>query len=102
MIYISANDRLSVKVIGEAVRKAADIRELSPDLPVIINERQRAAAYDAFVEMDRALTSVNEGMTLDAVYISLDNALSAVARLSGENVSEAVLDEVFSKFCVGK
>ncbi len=42
------------------------------------------------------------GMTLDAVTISLEQAAGALAELSGERISESVVDEVFSRFCVGK
>jgi tRNA modification GTPase len=42
------------------------------------------------------------GETFDALTVVLDEALSAVLELSGERVTEAVVDEVFSHFCVGK
>ena len=45
---------------------------------------------------------VDMGETFDALTVVLDEALSAVLELSGERVTEAVVDEVFSHFCVGK
>ena len=41
-------------------------------------------------------------MTLDAVNISIDDAIDALLELTGEKVSDAVVDEVFARFCVGK
>lgn len=41
-------------------------------------------------------------MTLDAVTVSLEGALSALFELTGERVSDAVVDSVFERFCVGK
>ena len=41
-------------------------------------------------------------MTLDAVTVSLEGAVAALLELTGERVTEAVVDEVFSRFCVGK
>ena len=59
--------------------------------------------------MRRALEAVTEaedalllGMTLDAVTVSLEGALSALMELTGERVSDAVVDSVFERFCVGK
>ena len=39
---------------------------------------------------------------LDAVSVCVDDALSALCRLTGEDASDAVVEEVFSTFCVGK
>ena len=41
-------------------------------------------------------------MTLDAITVSIEGAIEALAELTGENVSEAVVDGVFHRFCVGK
>ena len=42
------------------------------------------------------------GMTWDAVTVSLEGAVAALNELTGERVSDAVVDRVFEKFCVGK
>ena len=42
------------------------------------------------------------GETLDAVTVMIEEALSYLLELTGEKASEAVVDEVFSRFCVGK
>ena len=41
-------------------------------------------------------------MTWDAVTVSLEGAIASLNELTGERVSDAVVDKVFSKFCVGK
>ena len=41
-------------------------------------------------------------MTLDAVTISVEEAIQALLELTGEKVSDTVIDQVFSSFCVGK
>ena len=42
-----------------------------------------------------------QGLGLDAVSVCVDDALDALCELTGENASEAVINEVFEKFCVG-
>ena len=39
---------------------------------------------------------------LDAVTVLLDEALSALLELTGEKVTDTVVNDVFSRFCVGK
>ena len=41
-------------------------------------------------------------MSLDAISVCVDDALDALCDLTGENASEAVINEVFERFCVGK
>ena len=45
---------------------------------------------------------LNSGITLDAVTVSIDEAIQALLELTGERVGEVVVHSVFSKFCVGK
>ena len=42
------------------------------------------------------------GMTFDAVTVSLEEAIENLLELTGERVSEVVVDNVFHNFCVGK
>ena len=49
-----------------------------------------------------ALDAVEGGFGLDAVSVCVDDALDALCELTGENASEAVINEVFERFCVGK
>jgi tRNA modification GTPase len=45
---------------------------------------------------------VQDGFTLDAAGVCIDDALDALYSLTGENATESVIDEVFRSFCVGK
>ena len=48
------------------------------------------------------MAAVSQGMTLDAVNIILDDAMNSLLELTGERAYEAVINQVFSQFCVGK
>lgn len=52
--------------------------------------------------LQAALGAQQMGVTLDAVTISIGEAAAALSELTGERITETVVDEVFSKFCVGK
>ena len=64
--------------------------------------RQLAAATRARDAVAGALDAVEGGFGLDAVSVCVDDALDALCELTGENASEAVINEVFERFCVGK
>ena len=63
------------------------------------NESSGALAAQSQLQAEQALAG---GITLDAVSVALDSAVSALLELTGERVTDAVVDQVFSKFCVGK
>ena len=75
---------------------------MDPAAPMLANERQRrcvARARDAVAE---ALAAEHAGMTMDAVGVCIDEAIAALMELTGRQVTDAVVEEVFASFCVGK
>ena len=65
-------------------------------------DRGLKAALRARDGVRGALEALDTGFGLDAVSVCVDDALDALYALTGENASEAVIDEVFETFCVGK
>ncbi|MGI5887946.1 MAG: tRNA uridine-5-carboxymethylaminomethyl(34) synthesis GTPase MnmE [Oscillospiraceae bacterium] len=102
VIRISALEESSRDTIVNAVRQAVGADQISGDSALLISERQRKAAMKAEKACREALKAIDDGVTLDAVHVILEDAISSLAELSGENVTEEVLDDVFSRFCVGK
>ncbi len=102
VIHISAKDPSFLPRVEQAVASVLHLTGLDPDACLLANERQLHAARDAQQALDDALNAAQTGMTLDAVGVCMDDALYALYSLTGENVREDVVEEVFSKFCVGK
>ena len=72
------------------------------DATLLANERQLTAARSASSCIEEALHALQSEVTFDAVSILIDSAIGSLCELTGENVSESVVNEIFSKFCVGK
>lgn len=102
LINISAKNPDSVFEIEKAVSEKTGLEKLDLSSGFIANERQRTCIKSAREYIAEAITGLNSGITLDAVGIMCENALERLYELSGENASEAVIDEVFKRFCVGK
>ena len=66
------------------------------------NERQIGLAMSAEQSMKDAITSLEEGMELDLVTIDLEKAWNALKEITGKAGREDLLDEIFSRFCLGK
>ena len=69
---------------------------------MLANERQRLCCQRAESALNDAENALNMGLTLDAVGVCIDDAIAALLELTGQKASEAVVDEVFRQFCVGK
>lgn len=64
--------------------------------------RHVEAARRACRSLDDAVRAIDNGLPLDLCAVDLSAALDALGEITGETMSEAVIDEVFSRFCVGK
>ena len=102
VLEISANNSNSLKKLDSVAAKLINPEKLDISSGFLANERQREAARKAAKAVEEAESAVLGGAALDAVGVMLETALYHLAELTGENVSEEIIDEVFKRFCVGK
>ncbi len=68
----------------------------------LTNARQMAAMEEALTSMQLVRQSIEDGMSEDFFSIDLMTAYSALGRIIGEAVEDDLVEEIFSKFCLGK
>lgn len=102
IITISAKFNEGRDKIQKAAEEIFSLNNYDPDSTIFANERQKSCAETAKMHLENALSALKAGSTLDAVTVTIDCAANALLELTGEKASEAVVNEVFSKFCVGK
>ena len=102
VIEISAKDGIGINNIQKVLYDKFINNSIIKDDTVIANERQKRCLDGAIKCVDEAIKAIEFGDTLDAVNIILDDAENHLLELTGERTSEAVVNEVFSHFCVGK
>ena len=69
---------------------------------ILTNARQAEAAKRALEAMDAARIAMEQGFTPDAVLTGVEEAMEALAELTGRRVREDVTNRIFARFCVGK
>ncbi|AUT01055.1 tRNA uridine-5-carboxymethylaminomethyl(34) synthesis GTPase MnmE [Nostoc sp. CENA543] len=72
------------------------------DMDLAINQRQAAALTQAKVSLTQVQATINQQLPLDFWTIDLRGAIQALGEITGEEVTESVLDRIFSRFCIGK
>ena len=102
VIVVSAKNNEGRGEIQSALEEIFALGGFDPDSTIFANERQKACAETAKKYLEQALLALQGGDTLDAVTVTIDYAANALLELTGEKASESVVNEVFSKFCVGK
>lgn len=101
-VSLCALDGSGIEELEKAAEKLLCTNELDTSQAMLATERQRKNALEALAAVNEALDGLKNGITLDAVNVSVDSAISALLELTGEKATDAVVDEVFSQFCVGK
>lgn len=72
------------------------------DLDLAINQRQAAALVKAKTSLEQMQATIVQQLPLDFWTIDLRGAVQALGEITGEEVTESVLDRIFSRFCIGK
>lgn len=91
-------DRLEVAIL-EIV---AGGKLYAANIDIAINQRQAAALIRAQAALQQVLTTVDSQFPFDFWTIDLREAIRALGEVTGEEVTESVLDRIFSRFCIGK
>lgn len=70
--------------------------------PLLSNVRHIAALENCLAALEQGLDSIRQGMPWDILSIDLREALRCVSEITGQDVQESLLEDIFSRFCIGK
>lgn len=101
-VTVAAGSGLGTDEIAAAVAAVAERWKIDPSAPLLQSEHQRDCCVRCREHLSAAIDAAASGVTIDAVGVCISDGLTALAELTGECVSDSVIDDVFSRFCVGK
>lgn len=101
-LFISAKIGDGYNDLCDRVAELMGTKNFDTTSAMLVNERQRICCQKASDALKDALEALNLGLTPDAIGVCIDDAIAALLELTGQKASEAVVDEVFKQFCVGK
>lgn len=103
VLETTKEDLKTIEKLKEEIYKEQQLEGLNnkADL-LILNERQKKGIEKAILNLEEVLRFLEDGSYLDAISEMLDSAIESLLELTGEKVSDLVVEEIFSKFCVGK
>ena len=86
----------------EIIALAHQGKVMAANSEVAVNQRQASALTRARVALEQVRETVANQLPLDFWTIDLRAAIQALGEITGEEVTESVLDRIFSRFCIGK
>lgn len=101
-VYISAKEGRGIGELEEAIKELFKISPETYSAVSVANERQKQCIEKSLESIKQAIGAIEYGEMLDAVNVLIDEAEQSILELTGERITEAVVNEVFSRFCVGK
>lgn len=101
-VYISAKENQGIDMLRSEIENIFSINEITINSVCAANERQKRCIDQALMCIDNSIAALESGEMLDAVNVLIDEAEQNLLELTGERITNAVVDNVFSRFCVGK
>lgn len=103
VVSVSAKTGKGMADLASAIEKLCKLNEInSQNGAVITNMRHKSALINAYEALVRASNAIFAGMPTDIASIDIMGAISALGEITGETVSESVVNDIFHNFCVGK
>ena len=103
IIKISAKNREGIEELYKEIEKMFNIKEIDIDNGnLITNIRHKNQISYSIKSIEEAINAINLNLPIDIISISIKQALEDLGKITGDNVGEDIINEIFSKFCLGK
>ncbi|MCA2736891.1 MAG: tRNA uridine-5-carboxymethylaminomethyl(34) synthesis GTPase MnmE [Microcystis sp. M165S2] len=103
VVKLSAVQNQGIEDLEKSIINAVQNQELqAANLDLAINQRQAAALTRAKIALEQVKKTIDQDLPFDFWSIDLRTAIQALGEITGEEVTESVLDRIFSRFCIGK
>ncbi|HEY9805691.1 MAG TPA: tRNA uridine-5-carboxymethylaminomethyl(34) synthesis GTPase MnmE, partial [Candidatus Obscuribacterales bacterium] len=103
VVMTAAAQNQGIADLEQAILATVQTENLqAANLDLAINQRQAAALTRAKTALQQVQATMSDRLPLDFWTIDLRGAIQALGEITGEEVTESVLDRIFSRFCIGK
>ena len=103
IIEISALNNIGIDDVYAEITKLFEINEINIDNGLVItNIRHKNLIHQAIESIKKTKQTMKEKMPIDIVAVYIKQILEDLGNITGEFVTEDIINEIFSKFCLGK
>jgi tRNA modification GTPase len=101
-IAISALNKTGLQTLENELVKLVDIAALASGESIVSNLRHAEALQNAAIALEKVLNGIDNPITSDFLAIDIKQALQHLGEITGSISTDDLLDNIFSKFCIGK
>ena len=102
-IEISALEKTGIEELYNSMVELFRINEINPEnTSIITNVRHKEAICSAENSIKKVEKTIKENIPIDITAIYFKEAIEELNKITGESVTEDIINEIFSKFCLGK
>ena len=103
VIEISALNNIGIDYLYEEITNLFEINEINIDNDIVItNIRHKNLIHQAIVTIEKTKETIQKKTPIDIVAVYIKEILEDLGNITGEFVTEDIINEIFSKFCLGK
>lgn len=102
IVFISAKNQDGADALEKTVKSLLGVENFDSSQPILANKRQKLCVSNAYEHICQALDGAQMGITYDAINVMIDSAVDELLSLTGKKATEEVVNNIFSRFCVGK
>ena len=103
IVKISALNETGIEKIYEIINEMFNLNEINVDNDTVItNLRHKNLIFKAIQNVVKARETLENGMPTDVIAIFIKDILGALSEITGEEVTENIINEIFARFCLGK
>ena len=103
IVEISAKEGIGIEKIYEEISKLFQLQQIDVDSGYLVtNIRHKDLIYKAKQQCNKTKQAIYDKMPIDIIAIEITNILKTLGQITGDDVTEDVIKDIFSKFCLGK
>ena len=103
VVEISTKTREGLDKLYKEISDMFKLNEIAVDDEIIVsNERHKTIIIKSKNNLDKARETIKNNMPIDIISTYLKEIIEELGKITGETVTEDVISEIFSKFCLGK
>ena len=102
-VTLSAKYKEGLKNLAEPVENLFSLGAVTNrQQATLINLRHKKAIEEAIAYLNAAQDTLLSGMPVDLLSVDLRGAMASLGAITGQTVSDEIVDTIFSRFCLGK
>ena len=101
-LYISAKEQIGIEELKEELLRQVNLSNINTDDVMVTNIRHVEALQHTQSSLERVLFGIDNPVTSDFLAMDIRQALHHLGEITGTVTTDDLLDNIFSKFCIGK